>query len=191
MRAGSSTTFAQAISGPASLSATPACSVSTKEASFSTTGRPILGRARLRIEVLSLLANLLFLLPQLLLVEILVLRGPLRRCRRRWLAIRLKFSLVQLASPTLPTSSWASCRRLSALLRLLRLRASGLSAWRKRTPRLSPRAPNFAADLGSRGGGEENKVLGGGTFHFANAGFINGTPNVFWVEARGFGRTWP
>ena len=182
MRAGSSTTFAQAISGPASLSATPACSVSTKEVSFSTIGRPTRGRARLQIEVSSLLANLLFLLPQFLLV-ILVLRGHVRGCRRWWLTFRLKFSLVQLASPTLPTSSWASPRGLTALLRLLRLRASGLSALRKRTPRLSPRAPHFAADLGSRGGGEENQVLGGGTFHFANAGFINGTPNVFWVDS--------
>ena len=191
MPAGSSTTFAQAISGPASPPVTPTCSVSTKEVSFSTTGRPTLGRARLRIGVSSLLASLLFLLPQFLLAEILVLRGPLRRCRRRWLAIRLKFSLVQLASPTLSTPSWTSSRRLSAPLRLLRLRASGLSAWRKKTPWLSPRALHFAADLGSQGGSDENKVLGGGTFHFANAGFIFGTPNVFWVESQGFGRTWP
>ena len=190
MLAGSSTTFVLTISGPASLPASPSCSVSTKEVSFSTTGRPTLGRARLRIEVLSLRANLLFRLPQLLLAEILVLRGPLRRCRRRWLAIRLKFSLVQLASPTLSTPSWTSSRRLSALLRPLRLRASGLSAWRKKPPWLSPRALHFAADLGSQGGSDENKVLGGGTFHFANAGFIYSTPNVFWVDAQGCGLTW-
>jgi len=59
------------------------------------------------------------------------------------------------------------------------------------TPGLSPRALHFAADLGSQGGSEENKVLGGGTFHFANAGFIFGTPNVFWVDSLGFGRNLP
>ena len=120
--------------------------MSIKAAYSLTTGRPILGRARLLTEDLSLLAILLVLLTRQALVDrFLLLRAVLRP---RGL---LRFAMLLTLLPV----------QVSALLRLLRLGALRCLASEKKSPWLSPLAQHFAADLGSQGGGEKKESAWG------------------------------
>ena len=92
---------------------------------------------------------------------------------------------VQLAHLVWSTSSWISRRSLSALPRLLRLRALRCLALEKKVTRFSPLALHLAEDLGNRGGGERNKVLGR-YLEFPREGHFDRPLNVFLPSFLGF-----